>query len=524
MGAGESANPLRQKMINMMYLVLTALLALNVSADILKAFALVNGGLEKTNADYLAKNDATMEHFSAAYKNDQKRAQQFYDNARKANEAADRLFNDLQQLKETMADEADGWVAGTNKTAVMNDQDLEISENYFVTREKGKKGRELRQKLENFQKQMRGLLIDGEGRPAPNAASFAIDIEQTKENKKEGIKKQWHEYYFSGVPVIAAITELTKFQNDVRNAQSEVTNYLYKQIGTQFEAVDELEAVARTNTPAVYAGQEFAADLFLGARSSTQEFTATVNGKSVPVQNGHAIYKVNPTGTGEQTLNVAIQYKNSRGQIETKTTQMNYQVFTGQAVISADQMNMVYRNIENPMSISVPGFSDAQTIVNWGGLPAKRVGVGKYSIKPTASTSPNCTVSVSVRMPNGTIRSMGQQSYKVRNVPMAQVYVNGKPGGQMSKGELLATTLFTVGHGPEFAFTGLNYKVLEYTLLVMPKGKTADMYPGNDNKFSGSARERFKTVRSGDAVSIVNVKVQGPAGITTLSGPTFTIR
>jgi gliding motility-associated protein GldM len=242
------------------------------------------------------------------------------------------------------------------------------------------------------------------------------------------------------------------------------------------------------------------------------------------VQNGHAVYKVNPTGTGEQTLNVAIQYKNGQGQIETKTTQMNYQVFTGQAVISADQMNIVYRNIENPMSISVPGFSDAQTIVNWGGLPARRVGPGRYSIKPTASTSPNCTISVSVRVPNGTIKNMGQQKYKVRNIPIAQVYVNGRAGGQMSRGELLATTMFNVGHGPEFPFQGLSYRVLDYSLIIAPKNKMATPYSGKNNQFSEEVRGQFRNLRSGDAVSVLNVKVQGPAGILTLPGSTFIIR
>src|SRR5688572_6496173 len=119
-----TANPLRQQMINMMYLVLTALLALNVSADILKAFALVNGGLEKTNGDYLAKNNLTMNAFKKAYETDKEKAEKVYTNATKANQTADAMYKELQDIKEMMATKADGWKEGSNKTGVENDQDL----------------------------------------------------------------------------------------------------------------------------------------------------------------------------------------------------------------------------------------------------------------------------------------------------------------------------------------------------------------------------------------------------------------
>src|ERR1044071_9487070 len=106
MSAAGSTNPVRQSMINMMYLVLTALLALNVSADILKAFAIVNQGLGKTNDSYKAKNDALMTNFTKLYEQDQVNAQEQYSKAQKAKALADQMFNYLQGLKETIAAKA----------------------------------------------------------------------------------------------------------------------------------------------------------------------------------------------------------------------------------------------------------------------------------------------------------------------------------------------------------------------------------------------------------------------------------
>lgn len=520
-----TTNPLRQQMINMMYLVLTALLALNVSADILKAFALVNGGLEKTNTDYLAKNNLTMAAFTKAYSNDKEKAQKVYDNAMKANAEADKMYKELQDLKEMMALKADNWIEGSNKTAVNNDQDLEIAEHYFVTDEKGKNGKALRQRLEDFQAKMKGFLINEDGTPTPNAVKFDIDT-RSEFKDKDGTKKEWHEYYFGGVPVIAAITEITKFQNDVRNAQSEVTNHLFKQIGAEDVKFDNIIPIVASSTPAVYQGGKYKAEIYLGAFSSTQEFQAVANGQNLKVEGGKAIYEVTAGGTGPQKVDVKIIYKDAKGNPVTLPTTTEYQVFTGQATISADQMNVLYRGLDNPMSVSVPGFSDAQTNVNWGGLPASKKGPGKFSVKPTAGTSPKCTVSVSVKMPDGSTKSMGSQVYRVRNIPRAEVLFGGKPGGPISKGELLTVRQIAAGLGPEFAFEGLKYQVLGYTFVLSPRagGQAPFVENVTGNQISGNAKSRLQSARTGDIIVIANVQVNGPAGKQTLVGTSLTVK
>jgi hypothetical protein len=201
----------------------------DLESDLKSAFLLVNSGLEKTNGDYHAKRDTTIKALEALYRKDSARVEKFYGNALKAIELSDTLYNYLQNIKEMMARQAGGWTS-PEKITVENDQDLEIPERYFVKQNNGKNGEELREKLEDYERMMKGLVINKIGAPVPRAVQF--DIDNRKEYKdREGEIKLWHEYYFAGVPVIAAITELTKFQNDVRNAESEVVRYLYKKAG-----------------------------------------------------------------------------------------------------------------------------------------------------------------------------------------------------------------------------------------------------------------------------------------------------
>ena len=202
-----------------------------INQDISEAQQLINGAnasMTETGSIYDEHIQKILAEFDSAYKNDTARIGRLYKNAKTANAISDSLYYYLQQLKDMMAEKAGGWM-DSSKTAIENDQDLEIAENYFVRQKGGTNGEELRKMLETFEFKMRGLLIDKDGRPTPNAVKFYIDTKKERRDR-DGVLKQWHEYYFEGVPVIAAITEITKFQNDVRNAQSEVTYYLYNQI------------------------------------------------------------------------------------------------------------------------------------------------------------------------------------------------------------------------------------------------------------------------------------------------------
>ncbi|MGZ5244975.1 MAG: type IX secretion system motor protein PorM/GldM [Bacteroidia bacterium] len=515
-----AANPLRQQMINMMYLVLTALLALNVSADILKAFALVNTSLEVTNTSFQNKNQDLMKNFSKVYEDDKTKAEKVYNNAQAAVTEANTMYKYLADVKDQMAALAGGWVDET-KTNVVDQANTEVPANFFINQ---KKAEEVKAKLAAFETKMKTFLIDEEGKPMPNAVIFNIDTNDPPK-AKDGTQKNWESYYFEGVPVIAAITELTKFQNDVRNAQAEVTNHLFKQVGATDVKFDNQIAIVRSNTPAVFQGGKYEAEVILGAYSSTQPFTAVVNGQTVEVKNGVAKYTTTASGLGDKDVNVKIQYKDGTGKMVTQETKTKYQVFTGSATISADAMNMLYIGLENPMSVSVPGFSDAQTIVNFsGGAGQRKTGPGKYILKPDGSNR-LIKVSVAAKMPDGSTKAMGQQEYRVRKVPNPEVLFGTKSGGVISRGELLTVSMVNAGLGEGFAYEGLKFQVKGYTFAMSPKAGGNSYFENvSGNRITGSIRAKLQNARPGDMIVIAQVDVVGPSGKKMLNGTNFTVR
>ena len=526
----SSGNPLRQKMINMMYLVLTALLALNVSADILKAFGLVNKGLGDTNDSYAKKTTLTMESFKKLRDLDPKKAEVFYNNAVKAKELAAKMYDYIDGLKEHIAKEAEGWLPklddngnevanSVDKKSVKNDQDLEVAVHYFVLE---KKGDELRAKLTQFDKDMKALAMTKDGKPA---VEFKLAIGNPP--KKEGVAKTWPEYYFEGVPAVAAITLLTSFQNDVRNAEAEITNYNYKQVGAEEQHFDNLLAIVSSETPSVNVGDKYKAEIILGAYNSTQNPVMKVNGSPIQVKDGKGSYETQGNSPGEQNLKVSIEVKDPKtNAMKAYTTDAKYQVYKGQATISADKMNMLYTGLDNPISVSVPGFRPDQISASSSGAalrPDPKAGAGHYYINPPVGFRGLIKISVSVKTDGGT-KPMGAMEYRVRPVPKPEILLGSKTGGPISRGELNTVSFLAAGLGESFAFEGLNYTVTSYTMVYAPRSGNAKFVNASGNRITPEAKAMFTNAKPGDKIIFTEVGAKGPVGEKKVNGPAFDIR
>lgn len=186
---------------------------------------LPGASLTATNDLYRERTISIMDSLAHLYVVDPIRLKTIWGNAKTATILSDSMYFYLQDIKEKLAAKANGWT-NQAKTTVDHDEDLSISQDFFIKRDGGKKGIELRNKLESFDKRMSSLAIDRNGNPV--RIEFGIDSQEEKKDRN-GNKIPWHIYYFQDVPAIAAITEITKFQNDVRNAEGEVIDLLYKE-------------------------------------------------------------------------------------------------------------------------------------------------------------------------------------------------------------------------------------------------------------------------------------------------------
>ncbi|MDQ3072054.1 MAG: gliding motility protein GldM, partial [Bacteroidota bacterium] len=515
--AGGSANPLRQQMINMMYLVLTALLALNISTDILKAFALVNSGLEKTNISFNDKNAVTYKQIAKLYADDAVKNDTIYKNSQRVKQAADSMYNFIDQLKEEIAKQAGGWVMiDGKKTTVVKADEREIGTNYFINEEHGDV---FYNKLKAYVATLQNQVYPedkGKGR-----VNVDIPLDQTY-TRPDGVVLPWVKYYFEDIPAIAVITELTQFQNSVRNGEAELVRYLFSKSGETDFKFDNLQAIVSSTTPFVLQGQEYTAEIFLGAYSSTQNPTITVNGQQLQVAGGKATYKVKAQGTGEKPVNAVITVKDPKGGTTSYDFKTAYQVFTGQATISAEKMNMLYIGLKNPISVSVAGYTPDQIIASCPGV-AWSGSRGQYMATPSASSPREVFVNVSVKGAGGKTISMGRSNYRVRPVPKPFVMFGSKDGtaSSITRGELSTVSFITATLGISFAFEGLNYTVTSYGIALSPKtsagGATLYQETVSGNRLPGNVKAKLSSARPGDMILLYDVKAKGPESVGMVS-------
>lgn len=510
-------NPLRQKMINMMYLVLTALLALNVSADILKAFGLVNRSLGNTNTSLTAKNDFIMQQFQKIKANQGDKAEPYFGNAQKAQKLSNDLYTYLEKIKDDLAKGAEGWDEeqyGKEKVTVNKQSDLEVGQRYFIEDGKGKRGKELRDKLIQYNAEMKALGLEQD----------AIDAKslQPEYKEKDGTKKKWSEYYFEGKPVIAAITLITKFQTDVKSAETDAIQANIKRVGAEDFKFDRLMAMVSVNSPSLNVGGKFEAKIALGAYDTKSSPTVIVGGRQLPVVDGNAIYTETASGVGQRNITGTILVKGPKGE-EKYPFSTSYQVFTGGATISAEKMNMLYVGIDNPISIAVSGFRPDQVnaTATKGSLVKK--GPGQYNIKPASIADREITINVSVN-DNGTTRNMGSQKYRVRNVPKPELLLGSKPAGPISRGELGVVSQIYAGYGEAFPYD-LPITVTGFTFIHAKKaGGTPTQEVVSGNRVSPTMRAAFASARPGDVIVISEVTTQS-VGLTKKSnGGTWIVK
>ena len=505
-----STNPKRQMMINMMYLVLTALLALNVSAEILKAFALVNGGLQETNKQFTMKTDEAYD-FLTDQNQTNPRAKKWYEKAMAAKKLTDTYYNYLEGIKQHLAKTAGGWSDSAHTTVERKD-DLEIGTNWFIER---KHGQLMKDSIDAYAVAMNTLsepdTIRKEGKVIGVRPGVKITIKTDIPKQANNVEKvDWSYYNFHMVPVVADITEVTKFQNDIKNAESDFVNYCLSHIGKRAIKIDQLIPIVAAERAVVPSGEKYDAMIYLGAVDKSQNPVITVGGRSLDVTDGSAKFETVANGSGEQNLAVDIAVKDQDGVVKHYPAKMTYSVFTATAIISAEKMNVVYIGLDNPMAVSVPGYQPSDVIGSIdGGGTWKLDKPGHYILRPDGHQR---MVKITASVKGG--RKMGDMSYKVKSVPRPIIMLGATEPGTVSKGELSLASFVQANMG-DFVFEGLTPTVLGGNVVVSHHNP-ADGAP-IPHQFTGRAltaeiKQSINTAKKGDNVIVYDVKVKAIDG------------
>ena len=549
--AGGNISP-RQKMINMMYLVLTALLALNVSKEVLNSFFEVNKGIARATTNFNSKNGDTYAAFDAAAEVNPVKAGPYREQAYEIKEEADKLVASLQEMKYNLVLAADKKVYLGSESQI-KDEEGDLKEEYAT---------ELnwdllsdQQKLTNIgaltnkdDRHAAGDLFYSEKRKNNIATDLKVDLISYKnsllflaegneslitsinetcnydDKKIKGKKQLWEEYNFYDMPSVGALTLLSKMQSDVRNTESDIINMLRENIDAGSLKFTSAEGIQIPNSNFVLKGDSFRAQIFIAAKDTTQapviyvgEFDSLGGGKyemigddyeTVKVVNGKGIFARRASSEGNQKWGGLIAMKTDNG-TKMYPFRGKYLVAAKTAVVSPTNMNILYLEVDNPLKISVPGYTAGQisAVINNGKVSLVKKSLGEYSARPSKKGKAIVTLYANVE---GKRTKMGQEEFRVKEVPPPKPEVKFAAN---VKGELFIDKMKMVTAGglsaklKDFDFKGVRYIITSYKLTGMYKGEQqSDIVKGP--KFSSKMEGIIKNTRSGNSITISAIKAR----------------
>ena len=496
----------RQKMINLMYVVLMAMLALNVSNEVLNGFSIVEESLNRTTENAAKENLAIYEDFEQQMQSNPQKVREWYEKAQRVKVASDSIYNLAAELKQAIAYEADG--SDGNPANLVNKEDLEAANQVMLAPGRGR-GESLKQAIDAYRENILTMVPD-------TAQKRRIASDLTTEVPNSSLGKNWQEYMFESMPAAAAVTLLSKLQSDVRNAEKEVLHTLVQNIDVKDIRVNALDAFVIPNSQTIVRGDKFSAHIVMAAVDTTQVPEIYIGNDKVDLEDG--LYEILCNRTGDFTLSGYIQTINGNGDAIRRDFSQKYTVVDPSATVSADLMNMLYAGYSNPISISVPGVplnKISATMTNGVLTPT---GPGKYIARPS-KIGQDATITV-MSTNTGRAQQMGQFTFRVRKLPDPTPYINVKDadgsssrfkGGGMAKASLMS--IDGIGAAIDDGILDIGFRVLSFETVFYDNMGNAVPMLGEGDQFSARQKETFRKLARNRRFYISRVKAIGPDGI-----------
>jgi gliding motility-associated protein GldM len=508
-------------MIGMMYLVLTAMLALNVSKEAVEAFKKVDKGLTLTVANYALKNELIYKDFDRAAAENPAKAGKYRAAAFGVKERADEIFNYLQDLKIEIIQTAEGEDTPAIKGREVDIEEVQkIDENNVPSEiliganEDGKANN-----LKALMNEYREFLIttlEGKNPAAEEALRASLNTDDGK--NENGETERWENLTFQTLPLVAVITILSKFQVDVRNAETEVLNFLYTQIDAASFKFNKINAVVIPKTSNyVTLGSTYEAEVFIAASDTTQQPEILVGEQKLPLdETGKGIYSVRPSSTGTKNWGGVISMKAPDGTMRTFPFSSSYGVGEPNVVVSPTAMNVMYTGIPNPIDVSVPGVGADRiriSIVN-GTFTTEKVNnskgvpfAGNWAVKPNAVGTDVQVVVQSVD--GGRTINHGTRNFRVKPLPKPEARFGGKNTGTITRNSAVAQAgVFAVL--PDFDFD-LQWQVTGFTILFSDRMGDIEA-PSTSSTLTQQQKDILNRLTRGKDLIIKEIKAKGPDG------------
>ena len=413
----------RQKMINLMYLVFIAMLALNMSKEVLSAFGLMNEKLTESNQAATERNEAFMQGLAEKVSEQPAKYQPLKAQADQISTLANNFNSYLEELKGKMT----ATVDDPQDYEVMDKGDY-LDNNFFKGDKLKPEGQEFLNQIKTFREGVIEVLSQN-----PDMASIADDVKDKFETdpvtNRDGNKVDWLDYHYKGFPLVASLTKMTQLQADVKTTESEVLSSMLAGKLKVEASLTNFDAIVVPDKTAFFSGENFTGRIILGKNDKTLKADKVViNGQELPaesMQAGQTLLDFPAGAVGEREIEGEFQFKEGDSiiSIPVKST---YAVVPkpNSATISADKMNVVYRGVANPMTISFAGISDNNVSASAPGL-SKGSGVGKYVMNPGSGRE--VTINVSGTLPDGS-KVSDKATFRIKDIPKPTGTISGQDG------------------------------------------------------------------------------------------------
>ncbi|BCI64087.1 gliding motility protein GldM [Coprobacter secundus] len=499
----------RQKMINLMYIVLTAMLALNVSSDVLNGFKQVEEGLVRSTGNSTVQNQALYNELSSFNQKNPEKTKEWYDKASEVKKRTQELYDYIADLKLRIVRQADG--DDGNVFDIKHQDDLEAASRIMLAPARGE-GKKLRQSLTEYSRVVSGMIPDTLQRKV-------ISDYLTPRTPVSGVKnhKNWEEAMFENMPVAAAVTILSKIQSDIRYAEGEVLHTLLKNVDVGDVRVNRLNAFVIPNSKTIIRGGKYSADIVLAAIDTTQAPVIYIGDTKLPEeQKGKYEFICGKTGVFD--FSGYLEVPHGDGTLTRHDFSSSYTVVEPTATVSATMMNVLYAGIDNPISISVPGVpmhSVSATMSN-GSLTRS----GDHWVARPARVGQDVTITVTAVL-EGHSQVVNTTQFRVRQLPDPMPFIAYKDDKGYERrykgGKPFPKSLLLSAPGIQAAIDddllNVTYRVLQFETVFFDSMGNAMPEISDGASFSERQRTAFRRLSRGKRFYISRVKAVGPDGI-----------
>jgi len=495
--AGGKQTP-RARMINILYLVLLGLIALEAPANLLDAFKKIGDSLANSKTNAQKGIDDNYNAFNQKLKDEPKRAKPIYDTAQLATKSANELDVYVEGLKTTLIDRTGGW--NDDHSDYKGRENVDEGNRLMI--ESGK-GKELKEKINTTKDKLMSLLRPNE------RGSIVLALEA---NDLKG--KTWEQGTFGdGVPMGAEMTSLIKIQSDIKNDEAQIQKKILGRMEQAVVTLDKFVAVAVAPSSYIIQGQPYKADIYLTAYDSRSNPDVYIDGgKLAPATDGKSTYTVTASGEGVKHYKGQIDVKGTDGTIKHyQLPEQTYTVAKPSAVVSPEKMNVLYIGVQNPLSVSAPGVSldDINVTLSGGGSLSKTSNKGHYEAKVSTPGTVKVTITGVVEKGKPAI-TLGTSEFRVKRIPDPIAQFAGKNSGSTSAVNLRSqNTVFA--HLDNFEFEA-KFTVTHFSLFIQKPRQDVQIFKTSGANLSAEMQKAMAGIGPGTKVFFDDITAVGPDG------------